>query len=302
MSMTDDGRSSDVRGALDVGSNTVRVLIATVRGTHVEPLFDRASYARLGRGVDRTGMLETDRMDEAVEAIREFARLARVLHVTHLAAVATSAIRDASNGAKFVQRVEAETGVHVEVISGEREAELTFRGATCGHAGSEPEIVVDLGGGSMEIVRGECGTPRDARSLQLGAGRLTERFIAHDPPLDAELEAVEDAVAASLPSSFREVSDAILYLTGGTASHVAQLARLGAPPVQVRQEDLLAVRTVMQRSPAAQIAVEQHIHPERALVLPAGAAALQAVLRTIGAGSAWIVNGGLREGLILAAG
>jgi exopolyphosphatase/guanosine-5'-triphosphate,3'-diphosphate pyrophosphatase len=138
--------------SLDVGSNTIRLVAARPRDGALETVLDLGSFARLGMGVERTGELNAARVDAAVKAVREYAALARVLGVQEILAVATSAIRDARNGPDFVDRVREAAGVDLQIISGDREAELTYLGATLGMSWRGTVVVVDLGGGSGEII------------------------------------------------------------------------------------------------------------------------------------------------------
>src|SRR5215813_10954096 len=147
---------------------------------------------RLGRRTFTTGRLDPAAMDLAVRAVKTFARLARVRRVDRVRAVATSAVREARNGASFVQRLRRETGLAVRVISGAEEARLIFRAAR--HAlGLEggPHLLVDVGGGSVELVLVQDGRPLWMRSLPLGVARLTERFLTGDPPSGGQVRRLE---------------------------------------------------------------------------------------------------------------
>jgi exopolyphosphatase / guanosine-5'-triphosphate,3'-diphosphate pyrophosphatase len=288
-----------VHAALDIGSNTVRLLVARVSEGVVHALRDEVAYSRLGRGVEATGSMQADRMDDALQAITRFVELARDLQATSIRAVGTSALRDAANSADFVARVHAKTGIEVEIVSGKREAALTFRGATAGHATTEDELVVDLGGGSMEIVRGRAGVPDETRSMQVGAGRLTERFVHHDPPDAEEISAIERAASASVPIDFLAQSNAQAFITGGTAAHAARTAKLEPLPATVTTQDLDRALAELMSTSAEGIAERFDFHIERARVLPAGVAILRGVLSAIAPRDAWIVLSGLREGLLL---
>ena len=296
-----DSRREDqsVRAALDIGSNTVRLLVARVGEGSVHPLRDEVAYSRLGRGVEATGSMQADRMDDALEAVTRFVEIARDLQVTSIRAVGTSALRDAANGADFVARVRAKTGIEVDIVSGEREAALTFRGATAGHATAEDELVVDLGGGSIEIVRGRAGVPAETRSLQIGAGRLTERFVRHDPPDSEEISSIVRVACVAVPADFMGQNNAQAFITGGTAAHAAGPARLGPLPARVTTHDLDRALAELMSRPAEEIAARFDFHIERARVLPAGAAILRGVVSAIAPRDAWIVLSGLREGLLL---
>lgn len=215
-------------GAIDIGTNTVRLLVADLRpdGTLVD-VERQLAFARLGEGVDRTRTLTDAAMDRAIAAIGPFAERWRVLGCERTRAVATSAVRDASNRAAFLARVERETGVRVEVISGAEEARLSFAGATLG-LDPGPAVVLDIGGGSTEIIAADDGGISAAGSLDIGAVRLTERHIAHDPPAAAEVEMLRIDAREALAGAPAARVDARLIGVAGTVTTLAVLA-LGLP-------------------------------------------------------------------------
>lgn len=289
--------------ALDVGSNTIRLLVAEAQGQSLVPVRDESEFVRLGLGVDTTGELDPERERVAVRAIERLADIARDLGAMSLPAIATSAVRDARNGQAFIERVREATGVEIRIITGEEEAELTYLGATIGISLDAGTIVVDLGGGSAEIVAaGEAGI-RWARSVPLGSGRLTERFIDQDPPGAEAVQRLKrhvDDVLAGLPEA--QIQRAIL--TGGTATHIAILAGRNitegsslcfAPGVI---DDALKV---LCSRPAADIVREFSVRSERAAVLPAGVAAISAIINYFSVVDVVITRQGIREGVIRAA-
>jgi exopolyphosphatase/guanosine-5'-triphosphate,3'-diphosphate pyrophosphatase len=184
---------------IDVGTNTVLLLVAERRGAGFAPLLERAEITRLGRGVDATGRLDPAAIRETVAVLADYARDARRLGAPIVACVATSAARDASNGAAFFDAARAEAGVAPEVIPGDEEARLVFASAwrDFGRAG-EPLAVLDVGGGSTELSFGDGPVPQGRTSLQVGAVRLTERHVRGDPPPAAEVEALRGAARAAV--------------------------------------------------------------------------------------------------------
>jgi exopolyphosphatase/guanosine-5'-triphosphate,3'-diphosphate pyrophosphatase len=188
---------------IDIGTNSVLLLVAARDGQHVRPLVERATITRLGEGVDRTGELAPAAVERTLACLREYAAEIARWDVDAVAAVGTSAMRDAAGSEVFCDVAEAVLGTRPSVISGEREAQLTFDGALIG---LEPEgvlAVFDIGGGSTEIIVGARvgrgrGTLARAKSLDIGAVRLTERHVRHDPPLPSELEAIRKDVRAAL--------------------------------------------------------------------------------------------------------
>ncbi len=187
--------------AIDCGTNSIRLLVADVdpvSGALVD-LDRRSEVVRLGQGVDRTGRLAPEALARTLEASARYARICDELGVAAVRFVATSASRDAENRAEFVDGVRALLGVEPEVVSGGEEAALSFRGATgvvaARHPG--PFLVVDLGGGSTELVLGQ-DAPQAALSMDVGCVRLTERHLHGDPPSGQERAAAHRDVAAAL--------------------------------------------------------------------------------------------------------
>ena len=286
------------RAVLDVGSNTIRLLVARVRQGQLEPLLDLSEFVRLGLGVDKTGELQPDREDAAMEAITMLSNQARSLGAAGIVAIATSAVRDAANGDAFARRVRETTGIELDIISGEREAYLTYLGATMGLETDAGVIVCDLGGGSAELIYADRTGVRWATSQPLGSGRLTERFVHHDPPTPEELEAVAHYVRDVL-GELQPAQPRLAIFTGGTATHVSWLAgRSGA----IERLELAAVRQVvdtLSSHAASEIVSRYGVGEERAKVLPAGVAALQAIAEYYRVEQVAITRHGIREGAIL---
>lgn len=286
--------------ALDVGSNTIRLLIATLEGGSLVPVRDESEFVRLGLGVDTTGELSGERELAAIGAINRLAAIARDSGATNIAAIATSAVRDARNGRAFLQEVRAATGVDVRIISGDEEAQLTFLGATIGIPLHGGVMVVDLGGGSAEIVAADETGITWARSVPLGSGRLTERFVKHDPPQRGSLERLRehvDSVLADLPSARMQRA----ILTGGTATQIAVLSGKSmaqASPLHIQPDIIDEVLNLLCRQRADQIVREYGVMPERAAVLPAGVAAISAIIHYYSVAEVIITRQGIREGII----
>ncbi|PZR54414.1 exopolyphosphatase [Xylanimonas oleitrophica] len=186
--------------AVDCGTNSIRLLVADVAadGTLTE-VERRTTIVRLGQGVDRTGELAPEALERTFAATREYARVVRETGAEKVRFVATSATRDARNRQVFADGVRAALGVEPEVVSGDEEAALSFRGATGAVAVSHPGpyLVADLGGGSTELVLGESA-PQAAFSMDVGSVRMTERHLPSDPPTQAEVEAARADVRAAL--------------------------------------------------------------------------------------------------------
>jgi exopolyphosphatase/guanosine-5'-triphosphate,3'-diphosphate pyrophosphatase len=286
------------RAVLDIGSNTIRLLVAEVRGGQVETILDDSDFVRLGRDVDKTGELQADRMDAALESIQRLVKEADERDATPVIAVATSAVRDARNGPDFVRRVRDDTGVEIEIISGGREADLTFRGATLGVPVSDGVLVTDLGGGSAELIYADGTGIRWRTSEQIGSGRLTERFVQSDPPRPAEIEAVEHHVIVIL-RGLEPAQPASVIFTGGTATHVALVKGSQATMTPLSLEELEQIVGTITSQTADDLVNKYRFRPERARVLAAGAATLDAIVRFYRPERILITRGGIREGALL---
>ena len=193
-------------GAIDCGTNSIRLLIAEIEGDQFEDIDRRMEVVRLGEGVDRTGMLSPAALDRTFAACDRYAEVLSLHGVTHVRFVATSASRDATNKDDFVAGVWARLGIAPEVITGAEEAALSFTGAVRGlrNPVALPTLVVDIGGGSTEFVLG-AELPRDAISVDIGCVRLTERHLREDPPAPASI----DATIADIDAAIERVAESV---------------------------------------------------------------------------------------------
>ena len=180
-------------GAIDIGTNSVRLLVADVDGTGADaklvPLERRMTITRLGQGVDRSRALAPDAIARTVDVLREYRGVLDELGVTQLRATATSAARDASNRDDFFTAAYDAARITPELLSGEEEAQLSFLGATADLDAPGPFLVVDIGGGSTEFVLG-TESPTGLVSLDIGCVRVTEQFLESDPPAPEELSLI----------------------------------------------------------------------------------------------------------------
>lgn len=270
--------------AIDCGTNSIRLLVADVdldAGTLTD-LDRRMEVVRLGQGVDRTGRLAPEALARTLEAARRYEEVCTELGVEHLRFVATSATRDAENRQEFVDGVRDALGVEPEVIGGEEEAALSFRGATGALAGRHPGpfLVVDIGGGSTELVLGTT-TPVAAYSMDVGCVRLTERHLHTDPPTSDEVAAASADVVAALDEAARVVpvgrAATLVGLAGSVTTvtaHTLDLERYDPARIDgaVLPADtvLASCRTLLEMSRARR-EVLPFMHPGRVDVIGAGA-------------------------------
>ena len=293
--------------AVDCGTNSIRLLVADVDPSGaLTDVLRRMEVVRLGHGVDRTGRIDPLAMGRTLGMAREYAGQARELRAERVRFVATSASRDASNAGEFVAGVRDAFGAYdvtPEVVSGDEEAALSFRGATGDlRAGGVPGpyLVVDLGGGSTELVRGTHHVEA-ARSVDVGCVRMTERHLRTDPPTDEEVAAATADIDAALDVAEERVPLAGVATVVGLAGSVTTITAhaLALPAYDADRIHLteLAPDTVLRacqsllHMPRAERAALGFMHPGRVDVIGAGALIWhQVVLRAAAAGVARVVT------------
>ena len=308
-------READVRriAAIDIGSNSVRQIIADVTGGGAIQVVDEMKAApRLASGLAETGQLADTSMARAVEAIARMATLARQLGADHIEAVATSAVRDAANATDFVGRVHKETGLRVRVLDGEEEARLSFRSALAHfELGMGRAVVVDIGGGSLELVLSADGVIERLGSLPLGAVRLTERYMPDGTTSPKTLRAlrkeVREALRPYLP--VRDWRGAQLIGSGGTFTNLAglHLTRQGiftarnVHAARVPRGDVEHIlETLHAMGPDERRNVEG-LNADRADIIVAGLAVVAEVMARLQSREVQVSRYGIREGILLEA-
>ena len=292
--------------AIDVGTNSVLLLVAerTAEGRFVA-VAERSDITRLGQGVDATKQLAPDAMDRTLGTIERFAHEARALGATRLVVSATSAARDATNGAVFIAGAKQRAGVEVEIISGDEEARLSFA-SVFSDFGGQPMVVLDIGGGSTEFIFGDAaGAVTFRHSFDLGAVRLTERHVRTDPPSQAELDTIAMALADNFarlpaaPEGFRMVGVA------GTVTTLAAVARRVDPydPALIHGSTLRLdeVEATLNRLASLPVHLRKTIpglQPKRADVIVAGALVLREAMKAVRVNEVTVSDRGLRWGLL----
>ena len=279
--------------AVDCGTNSIRLLIADADGRGgLRDVVRTLRLVRLGEGVDRTGRFGAEALERTLAAVRDYAELCREHHVERIRFVATSATRDAANRAEFTDAVAAILGVPAEVIPGVEEAALSFRGALTAleNVPGMQHLVVDLGGGSTELVLGGS-VPDSAYSMDIGCVRLAERYVHNDPPLPSELASIRRDVDAALDIAVGtvDVSQATEVIgVAGTVTTITALA-LGLDsydPIAITGSRL-PLHAVMDacdqlsRMPRAERAALPFMHPGRVDVIGAGAVIWSTVLQRV---------------------
>lgn len=195
---------SERRAVIDIGTNSVKLLVADVSADTVEPVWEGSEQTRLGRGFYDDHRLRPEAIADTAKAVAGFAATARAQGAAHLRVIATSAARDAVNAGELLAAVEAASGVAAEVISGEQEADWAFQGVlTDDSLGSQPVLILDVGGGSTEFILGHAGRTLFRDSFKLGSVRLLEAARLSDPPAPAELSASRAQLRAFLDREVR---------------------------------------------------------------------------------------------------
>jgi exopolyphosphatase/guanosine-5'-triphosphate,3'-diphosphate pyrophosphatase len=302
-------------GVLDVGSNTVHLLVVDAhRGAHPTPMHDDSWLLRLAEHVGKDGKLSKAGEKALLSAVQQAKRQAAERRCDELLAFVTSAIRDADNGPAVLRRVREQTGVDLQVLSGEDEARLTFLAVRRWFGWSAGRVLVlDIGGGSLELASGVDENPEVALSVPLGAGRMTRRYLPEAetggrPDLAAleELrEHAEELLAPAAKELLREGEPELAVATSKTFRTLARLA--GAAPygagLRVDREltdiGLSQVIGFVSRIESGALAELQGVSAQRAHQVPAGAVVAQAAMRAVDVPSVRICPWALREGVIL---
>jgi len=191
-------QASTINAAIDIGSNTIEVLIARCSPNNVEIIEHQTTMARLGESVDDKGEISRDKFKLALGTVRKYQKLAKKYGAGEILAIATEALREARNSQDFIKAVKQETGIEVQLISGYAEAVLDFLGATCNHNTFSHVGVLDVGGSSTEIVTAKNDDITWLTSIPIGSGTIHDRYLPSDPPTHEEMEAARSYLASQL--------------------------------------------------------------------------------------------------------
>jgi exopolyphosphatase/guanosine-5'-triphosphate,3'-diphosphate pyrophosphatase len=288
-----------VAAGVDIGSNSVHLLVAGVRGQRLEALADESAFLGLGAAVDATRHLGSETRAALVAALSAFVERARLFGAESITFVATDPFRRAEDAAEAVAEIRDVTGIPVEILSSEDEALLALLGVNGGRPVIRETLIVDVGGGSSELLLvGPSGDPI-AAGLPLGAARLSRQLVRGDPPDAAEIAALLEACRQALELA-PDGAPVEIVAVGGTASN---LLRIGPPlpePLLTRKR-MESALMLLTEAPAELISSWHGVKASRARVLPAGAAIVLAVTERYGADAVRVSHSGLREGLLLAA-
>jgi exopolyphosphatase/guanosine-5'-triphosphate,3'-diphosphate pyrophosphatase len=306
-----------ILAGIDIGTNTIRLLVAETSASSHREIHSSRTITRLGQDLDRTGRLAPEAQERSFRALQEFAGIIGRHSVVRTAAVGTSALRNAANAREFIAEAKRRTGLDIMIISGEEEANLTLLGvrralSPARGADADPlatALVIDIGGGSTELIVTRQGVASSMESLPLGAVYLTERFVQHDPPTQEELSHLRKAVTRELDTlPATSMHPGSLATCAGTAGTITTLAamdqglavydpdRINGSILQKdaldRMVDRLTAATLEQRRMIA------GLEAGREDIILAGAIITQEIMDRCGARELLVSDWGLREGIV----
>lgn len=291
--------SKRIGAVVDLGSTSVHLLVARVVDHRIEPLVDESVFLGLGEAVEAQGRLGEAGRQGLVEVLSRYASIARASEAVDITLVGTEPLRRLADASRIVHEVGRATAVPLNVLSHEEEAFLVLIGVTEGRPVEHDLLVVDIGGGSSELVLVGPERRAAAAGLRVGATRLTGRFVRGDPPSASELAALRaaatDAVAAA--PAFRPAE---VVLVGGPASNLLKVIPGGPASRRLGSGDLEAAFRLVADEPSEEIAARCALRPARARILAAGVAIVEAIMLRFGVNEVRVADGGIREGTVLA--
>jgi len=306
-----------ILAGIDIGTNSLRLLVADAGRDSLREIVSDRKVTRLGQDLDRTGKLSHDAEKRSLSVLLDFSECIRHHAAIHTAALGTSAIRNASNSEEFIVEVKKRTGLDISIITGEEEARLTLLGVAQALKGSEgwkggplaSALVIDIGGGSTEIIMTRPDGDPVIASLPLGAVYLTERFIKQDPPSAYELELLRRTVGELLEQQGGGIKPDSTGVFVGTAGTITTLAAMNQglavyDPEKINRHIMtretidgivenLAARTLKERSTI------RGLEKGREDIILAGAVVAQEIMKLFGFSTMIVSDWGLREGIVL---
>ncbi len=297
--------------AIDIGTNSVHMIVVRVRPDFSFEVVDREKeMVRLGAGGLDGKKMTPESMNAALQALSKFQRLATSHQVDEILAVATSATREAENGGAFLKAIERKTGIRARLITGTEEARLIHLAAVYGVDTPKPAVVIDIGGGSVEITRGTGREIEFARSFKMGVIRLTERYVDSDPISSRDERKMVEFISEQADRYLETIVEAGFDRVIGTSGTILSLGTVataidrGAVPTEIRNLRVPAKSLRKLRKSAIDLDLEERMHlpgldPRRADLMVAGAILLDTLLRRLGAEEITLCDLALREGVLL---
>jgi exopolyphosphatase/guanosine-5'-triphosphate,3'-diphosphate pyrophosphatase len=277
---------------VDIGTNSTRLLLADVAGPQVEQIERRTTVTNMGRGVDHTGLICSDAIDDVCSVIADYKAHYEEMGAERVVAIATSAVRDAINGEAFIAELRERFGIHARLLTGEEEAHLTYLGATAQRPDEDPTLVFDIGGGSTELIVGSGTDVGFHTSLQAGTIRQSERHLTSDPPDTRELEDLAADIRNLIEPAIADQPDARAshaIAVAGTPTSLAAIDQGLEPydPGRVHGYHLAMkpIQRMLSRLSSLPLAERLRVpglHPGRAATIVAGTVILVQVMRAFG--------------------
>lgn len=295
--------------AIDIGTNSVRSIVVEVPvGGPYRIIDDEREMSRLGRGLDATGTLDDEAVSATTTALRAMMEIGRSLEVEEVRAIATEAVRRASNGAEFIATLERDIGLSVEIISADEEGRLVWLSAAPQTKGAEFSAVVDIGGGSVEVVQAVESELSSIVSLRLGARVLAERFVTEDPISDDSFKALKRFVRKSLRDAVRPIAPGATRLigSGGTVTSIAALVAgmrgrryESVHGVEIARAEVMRLLGSLSHANTAERLSMPGMAADRADIILPGALVLAEIMRLLGVSGVLVNARGIREGIVI---
>ncbi|HWK79335.1 MAG TPA: hypothetical protein VNP95_01140 [Thermomicrobiales bacterium] len=290
-----------VLAAVDIGTNTLKFTVARCfPDGRVETIDERNDAVRIGAGIEQTGRIDPERLDRAVTTLKGFEAIGREHDARRFVGVATEALRVASNGRDLLDRIAKETAWEIRIIPGEEEARLTFLGLRDYLHDGGRATIVDIGGGSLEVIAATAGKVETAFSIPIGSGRVADRWFHADPPGADALRQAEDDARDFLRerAPILDGRGGTLLLSGGNGQFIEGLREHYRIAERLGIDTIARLLAILANEPADAVAAALAIQYERAVVLPAGVAIALAVAKAMEPVRVEAVPSGIRTGLL----
>ena len=290
---------------IDLGSNSIILCIAEKTNKHIKALYEESNITRIGRNIESTQQLHPDSIEKSLAVLKKYRDICDRYDVTRIQCFATDAIRDAKGAENFIQTVRKSTGIEVNILSGEKEAKLTFRAVL--HEFEEHKgkfLAIDIGGGSVEIIKGNQNLIEISKSLKIGAVRIKEKFDIKDIINNLNREKITKHIHSMLPPT-KIGNDTITVSTGGTITSL-QAINLGLKKFEhekvhkttISYREISSLFDYLNKIPLKERKKIPCLKPERADIIHIGALILKSIMDFYKINSLYVSNRGVRWGLI----
>lgn len=297
--------------SIDIGTNTFRLLIANVSGNNFKEIYSERVITRIGQGVSESGFLRKEAIQRGIFTLKRFADIISRYDVKGIIATATSALRDARNSDEFLKQAKAEAGIDIEILSGEEEARKTLSGIFIGIPAPESSLIVDIGGGSTELIVSRDTKPLFIESLSLGVVYLSDRYMRYDPPRKEDIKRMGAEISQRLapvvfPVTELFTENTVFIGTAGTITTLAAITQglrgFDHRKVHNFRISLSSVREIF--SDISTISAKERakypaLEPERFDIIVPGTLILLKIMETFGFKEVIVSDYGLREGILL---